>query len=88
VTKRAGSSGCFESRMATRPGRLRATSTQLPFWPLRVLLCHVARDRSGWVNLGTSLVLAQVMVLAACSISLTDSSGCKAAASSRSNARV
>ena len=27
-------SGCFESRTATSPGRLRATSTQLPLWPL------------------------------------------------------
>src|SRR5215467_5726977 len=39
---RAGPSGFLESRTATMPGRLRATSMQLP----RVDLRHTARDRS------------------------------------------
>src|ERR1022692_2874057 len=36
----------LESRTATMPGRLLATSTQFPFPPLRELLRHTARDRS------------------------------------------
>src|SRR5215467_9674612 len=44
---RAGPSGFLESRTATMPGRLRATSMQLPPLPLlRVDLRHTARDRS------------------------------------------
>src|ERR1019366_4207453 len=45
-------SGSLESLTATIPGRLRATSTQFPpVPPLRALLRHVARDRSGAVIL-------------------------------------
>jgi hypothetical protein len=43
---RAGPVGFFESRTAITPGKLSATSTQLPEDPDRVLLRHCARDRS------------------------------------------
>jgi hypothetical protein len=59
VTTSAGPFGSFESRTATTPGRFRATSTQAPFWLLKVLLCHSARDRSICVIPHASLVLAR-----------------------------
>ena len=57
VTVSAGPSGFLESRIATIPGRLRATSTQLSLAPLKELLRHSAVDRSG-VPLGLALFLS------------------------------
>jgi hypothetical protein len=47
LTAKAGPSGYLESRIATKPGRFMATSTQ--FWPsdeLLVLFRHRAPERS------------------------------------------
>ena len=46
----AAASGAFESRTATTPGRLMATSTHWPLALLKLLLRHWARDRSGDVS--------------------------------------
>jgi hypothetical protein len=62
VTTSAGPAGCAESRTATIPGRLAATSTQ--FWPsdeLRALLRHTAPQRSIGPALGAMLHLLQVI---------------------------
>src|SRR5215467_15718624 len=49
LTISAGPAGRLESRTATPPGRLPATSTQLSLAPLRKLLRHTALDRSGFI---------------------------------------
>src|SRR5260370_27149978 len=73
-----GPSGSLESRTATTPRRLEATSTQLPPLLLKVLLRQMARDRS----LSSSAIVhplfgrhGQASSAAAAVIRLTDSSG-------------
>src|SRR5437667_5647105 len=62
VTTSGGPSGCLESRMATIPGRLVATSTQFcPSGELRVLLRQTAPERSIGPALGAILHLLQVV---------------------------